>query len=413
MSALSTQDPALFAMISAEEAYQKSTIRLIASENYSSKAVLEASGSVFANKYSEGYAGARYYQGQVNCDAVELLAIERAKKLFGAEHVNVQPYSGSPANLAVYFAFCQPGDTILGLNLSHGGHLTHGNKASLTGKWLKGVHYSLDEKTGLINYDEVRSLALEHKPKLLIAGHSAYPRQLDFARFRAIADECGALLFVDMAHISGLVAGGAHPSPIPYADVVTTTTHKTLRGPRGAMILCKEVHAKAIDKAVFPGLQGGPHNATTAALAVALKEALDPSFRTYAANVVANAKTLAAALTKRGFNLISGGTDNHLMLIDLNSKGVSGKIAATALEKAGIVLNYNTVPGETRKASDPSGIRLGTPAVTSRGFGAPEMEKIATWIDRALKAAEDEAELGKINDEVAALCAKFPVPGLD
>ncbi len=413
MSALSTQDPALFAMIRAEEAYQKSTIRLIASENYASKAVLEASGSVFANKYSEGYAGARYYQGQVNCDAVELLAIERAKKLFGAEHVNVQPYSGSPANLAVYFAFCQPGDTILGLNLSHGGHLTHGSKASLTGKWLKGVHYSLDEKTGLINYDEVRSLALEHKPKLLIAGHSAYPRQLDFARFRAIADECGALLFVDMAHISGLVAGGAHPSPIPYADVVTTTTHKTLRGPRGAMILCKEVHAKAIDKAVFPGLQGGPHNATTAALAVALKEALEPSFRTYAANVVANAKTLAAALTKRGFNLISGGTDNHLMLIDLNNKGVSGKIAATALEKAGIVLNYNTVPGETRKASDPSGIRLGTPAVTSRGFGAPEMEKIATWIDRALKAAEDEAELGKINAEVAALCAKFPVPGLD
>jgi len=413
MSALSTQDPDLYSMIRAEEAYQKSTIRLIASENYASKAVLEASGSVFANKYSEGYAGARYYQGQVNCDAVELLAIERAKKLFGAEHVNVQPYSGSPANLAVYFAFCQPGDTILGLNLSHGGHLTHGNKASLTGKWLKGVHYSLDEKTGLINYDEVRSLALEHKPKLLIAGHSAYPRQLDFARFRAIADECGALLFVDMAHISGLVAGGAHPSPIPYADVVTTTTHKTLRGPRGAMILCKEVHAKAIDKAVFPGLQGGPHNATTAALAVALKEALDPSFRTYAANVVANAKTLAAALTKRGFNLISGGTDNHLMLIDLNSKGVSGKIAATALEKAGIVLNYNTVPGETRKASDPSGIRLGTPAVTSRGFGAPEMEKIATWIDRALKAAEDEAELGKINGEVAALCAKFPVPGLD
>ena len=413
MSALSTQDPALFAMIRAEEAYQKSTIRLIASENYASKAVLEASGSVFANKYSEGYAGARYYQGQVNCDAVELLAIERAKKLFGAEHVNVQPYSGSPANLAVYFAFCQPGDTILGLNLSHGGHLTHGSKASLTGTWLKGVHYSLDEKTGLINYDEVRSLALEHKPKLLIAGHSAYPRQLDFARFRAIADECGALLFVDMAHISGLVAGGAHPSPIPYADVVTTTTHKTLRGPRGAMILCKEVHAKAIDKAVFPGLQGGPHNATTAALAVALKEALEPSFRTYAANVVANAKTLAAALTKRGFNLISGGTDNHLMLIDLNNKGVSGKIAATALEKAGIVLNYNTVPGETRKASDPSGIRLGTPAVTSRGFGAPEMEKIATWIDRALKAAEDEAELGKINAEVAALCAKFPVPGLD
>ena len=410
MSALSTQDPALFAMISAEEAYQKSTIRLIASENYSSKAVLEASGSVFANKYSEGYAGARYYQGQVNCDAVELLAIERAKKLFGAEHVNVQPYSGSPANLAVYFAFCQPGDTILGLNLSHGGHLTHGSKASLTGKWLKGVHYSLDEKTGLINYDEVRSLALEHKPKLLIAGHSAYPRQLDFARFRAIADECGALLFVDMAHISGLVAGGAHPSPIPYADVVTTTTHKTLRGPRGAMILCKEVHAKAIDKAVFPGLQGGPHNATTAALAVALKEALEPSFRTYAANVVANAKTLAAALTKRGFNLISGGTDNHLMLIDLNNKSVSGKIAATALEKAGIVLNYNTVPGETRKASDPSGIRLGTPAVTSRGFGALEMEQIATLDRPRAEGGRGRSRIGKNQRRSGGLVHQVPRP---
>ncbi|MEI8095636.1 MAG: serine hydroxymethyltransferase [Spirochaetales bacterium] len=412
-SALSTQDPALYGMIRAEEAYQKSTIRLIASENYVSKAVLEASGSVFANKYSEGYPGARYYQGQINCDAVERLAIERAKKLFGAEHVNVQPYSGSPANLAVYFAFCQPGDTILGLNLSHGGHLTHGSKVSLTGKWLNAVHYSLDEKTGLINYDEVRKLALEHKPKVLIAGHSAYPRQLDFARFRAIADECGAILFVDMAHIAGLVAGGAHPSPIPYADVVTTTTHKTLRGPRGAMILCKEVHAKAIDKAVFPGLQGGPHNATTAAIATALREALDPSFKTYAANVVANAKVLAAALTKRGFDLISGGTDNHLMLINLTNKGVSGKLAAVALEKAGIVLNYNTVPGETRKASDPSGIRLGTPSVTSRGFGPAEMEKLAVWMDRALQAGDDEAELAKINAEVAALCAQFPVPGLD
>ena len=412
-SALSTQDPALYGMIRAEEAYQKSTIRLIASENYVSKAVLEASGSVFANKYSEGYPGARYYQGQINCDAVERLAIERAKKLFGAEHVNVQPYSGSPANLAVYFAFCQPGDTILGLNLSHGGHLTHGSKVSLTGKWLNAVHYSLDEKTGLINYDEVRKLALEHKPKVLIAGHSAYPRQLDFARFRAIADECGAILFVDMAHIAGLVAGGAHPSPIPYADVVTTTTHKTLRGPRGAMILCKEVHAKAIDKAVFPGLQGGPHNATTAAIATALREALDPSFKTYAANVVANAKVLAAALTKRGFDLISGGTDNHLMLINLTNKGVSGNLAAVAHEKAGIVLNYNTVPGETRKASDPSGIRLGTPSVTSRGFGPAEMEKLAVWMDRALQAGDDEAELAKINAEVAALCAQFPVPGLD
>jgi glycine hydroxymethyltransferase len=413
MSALSHQDPELLAMIRAEEAYQKATIRLIASENYVSKAVLEASGSVFANKYSEGYPGARYYQGQVNCDDVERLAIERAKKLFGAEHVNVQPYSGSPANLAVYFAFCQPGDTILGLNLSHGGHLTHGSKVSITGKWLNAVHYSLNPQTGLLDYDEIRRLALEHKPKVLVAGHSAYPRQLDFAKFRAIADECGAILFVDMAHFAGLVAGGAHPSPVPFADVVTTTTHKTLRGPRGAMILCKEKHAKAIDKAVFPGLQGGPHNATTAAIATALKEALDPSFKTYAANVVKNAQVLAAALVKRGFHLVSGGTDNHLMLIDLANKDVSGKVAAVALEKAGIVLNYNTVPGETRKASDPSGIRLGTPSVTSRGFGPAEMEKIADWIDRAVRAPADEAALAKINAEVSALCSTFPVPGLD
>jgi glycine hydroxymethyltransferase len=413
MSALSHQDPELLSMIRAEEAYQKATIRLIASENYVSKAVLEASGSVFANKYSEGYPGARYYQGQVNCDDVERLAIERAKKLFGAEHVNVQPYSGSPANLAVYFAFCQPGDTILGLNLSHGGHLTHGSKVSITGKWLNAVHYSLNPQTGLLDYDEIRRLALEHKPKVLVAGHSAYPRQLDFAKFRAIADECGAILFVDMAHFAGLVAGGAHPSPVPFADVVTTTTHKTLRGPRGAMILCKEKHAKAIDKAVFPGLQGGPHNATTAAIATALKEALDPSFKTYAANVVKNAQVLAAALVKRGFHLVSGGTDNHLMLIDLANKDVSGKVAAVALEKAGIVLNYNTVPGETRKASDPSGIRLGTPSVTSRGFGPAEMEKIADWIDRAVRAPADEAALAKINAEVSALCSTFPVPGLD
>jgi len=413
MSALSTQDPDLYKMVQAEEAYQKSTIRLIASENYVSKAVLEASGTVFANKYSEGYPGARYYQGQVNCDTVELLAIERAKKLFGAEHVNVQPYSGSPANLAVYFAFCQPGDTILGLNLSHGGHLTHGSKVSLTGKWLNAVHYSLNAETGLLDYDEIRKLALEHKPKVLVAGHSAYPRQLDFAKFRAIADECGAILFVDMAHFAGLVAGGAHPNPVPYADVVTTTTHKTLRGPRGAMILCKEKHAKAIDKAVFPGLQGGPHNATTAAIATALREALLPEFKTYAANVVKNAQVLAAALVKRGFHLVSGGTDNHLMLVDLSNKNVTGKVAAVALEKAGVVLNYNTVPGETRKASDPSGIRLGTPSVTSRGFGPAEMEKIAEWMDRAVKAVNDDAALAKINAEVTALCAQFPVPGLD
>ncbi len=413
MDALKKHDSAVFDLIRSEQSYQKSTIRLIASENYTSQAVLEACGSVFQNKYSEGYPGARYYQGQINCDALETLAIERARQVFGAEHVNVQPYSGSPANLAVYLAFAKPGDTILGLNLSHGGHLTHGSKASITGKWFNAVHYNLDPETGLINYDEVRRLAQEHKPRLLIAGHSAYPRQLDFARFRSIADECGAILLVDMAHFAGLVAGGVHDNPVPYADVVTTTTHKTLRGPRGAMILCKEIHAKAIDKAVFPGLQGGPHNSTTAGIAVALGEALQPAFREYARQTVENARTLATELSGYGFNLVSGGTDNHLLLIDLTNKQVSGKETALALEKAGIVLNYNTVPGETRKASDPSGIRLGTPSVTSRGFGTGEMKKIAAWMQEALENREDESHLIKISREIADFCRNFPVPGVD
>jgi len=413
MNVLEKNDPEIFQLIKSEESYQKSTIRLIASENYTSKAVLEACGTVFQNKYSEGYPGARYYQGQVNCDGLERVAIARAKALFGAEHANVQPYSGSPANLAIYLAFAKPGDTVLGLNLSHGGHLTHGSKASITGKWFNAVHYSLNPKTGLIDYDEIRSLALQHKPKLLIAGHSAYPRILDFAKFRSIADECGAILFVDMAHFAGLVAGGVHPNPVPYADVVTTTTHKTLRGPRGALILCKEQHAKAIDKAVFPGLQGGPHNATTAGIAVALGEALKPSFKDYAHKVVENAKCLASELVSHGFNLVSGGTDNHLMLIDLSNKSVTGKVAAVALEKAGIVLNYNTVLGETRKASDPSGIRLGTPSVTSRGFGIAEMKKIAFWMNEAINNVNDDAVLSKIGSEVAELCNGFPVPGIE
>ncbi|MFA6505041.1 MAG: serine hydroxymethyltransferase [Treponemataceae bacterium] len=413
MSALDQNDPEIYKLVKAEEAYQRATIRMIASENYTSKAVLEACGTVFQNKYSEGYPGARFYQGQVNCDKIELIAIERAKKLFGAEHANVQPYSGSPANLAVYLAFCKPGDTVLGLNLSHGGHLTHGSKASATGKWFNAVHYSLNPATELLDYDEIRRLALEHKPKLLIAGHSAYPRQLDFAKFRAIADEAGCILFVDMAHFAGLVAGGVHSNPVPFADVVTTTTHKTLRGPRGAIILCKEIHAKAIDKAVFPGLQGGPHNATTAGIAVALGEALKPEFTVYAKAIVENAKVLAAELTKKSFKLVTGGTDNHLILIDMMSKGVPGKPAAVALEKAGIVLNYNTVPGETRKPSDPSGIRLGTPSITSRGFGVAEMKLIANWMDAAVSHYEDDAFLNGIAKEVTALCAKFPVPGID
>lgn len=413
MNALQKNDPEIFQLVKAEEAYQKSTIRLIASENYTSRAVLDACGTVFQNKYSEGYPGARFYQGQANCDGIERLAIERAMKVFGAEHANVQPYSGSPANLAIYLAFAKPGDTILGLNLSHGGHLTHGSKASVTGKWFNAVHYSLNPDTGLLDYDEIRRLAMEHKPKLLIAGHSAYPRQLDFAKFRAIADECGSILFVDMAHFAGLVAGGVHPNPVPFADVVTTTTHKTLRGPRGAMILCKAQHAKAIDKAVFPGLQGGPHNATTAGIAVALGEALTPAFKVYAQKTVENAKVLASELILHGFNLVSGGTDNHLMLIDLTNKNITGKNAAVAMENAGIVLNYNTVPGETRKASDPSGIRLGTPSVTSRGFGIAEMKKIAAWMDAAVLAVNDEAKLLSISSEVATFCADFPVPGIE
>jgi glycine hydroxymethyltransferase len=313
----------------------------------------------------------------------------------------------------VYLAFAKPGDTILGLNLSHGGHLTHGSKASVTGKWFNAVHYNLNPDTGLLDYDEIRRLALEHRPKLLIAGHSAYPRQLDFAKFREIADESGAILFVDMAHFAGLVAGGAHPNPVPLADVVTTTTHKTLRGPRGAMILCKEVHAKAIDKAVFPGLQGGPHNSTTGGIAVALKEAATPAFKEYAHAVVANAKALAAELSAKGFKLVSGGTDNHLILIDLTNKGITGKEMAIALEAAGIVLNYNTVPGETRPAFDPSGIRLGTPSVTSRGFGVGEMKRIAEWMDSVASDAKNTEKLASIARDVAALCSGFPVPGID
>ncbi|MBN1961728.1 MAG: serine hydroxymethyltransferase [Deltaproteobacteria bacterium] len=409
---LKLSDPEVFALIKAEELYQSDTIRLIASENYVSKAVLEASGSVFANKYSEGYAGARFYQGQKNIDGIEELAIERAKALFGAEHANVQPYSGSPANLAVYLAFLKPGDTILGLDLSHGGHLTHGSKASISGKYFNAVHYKLSPDTGLIDYDEIRRLALEHSPKILIAGHSAYPRQLDFARFREIANEAKCLLLVDMSHFAGLVAGGVHSNPVPYADVVTTTTHKTLRGPRGAMILCKQEHAKAINRAVFPGVQGGPHNQTTAAIAVALKEAQSPEFAVYAKHVVENAKVLAQELIILGYQLATGGTDNHLLLVDLRNKDVGGKPAAIAMERAGLVLNYNTVPGETRKPSDPSGLRIGTPSVTSRGFGASEMKQIAAWLDEALQHREDEAALDRIAAEVKNLCSHFSVPGI-
>ena len=413
MHTLQQQDPDIFSLIQQEEFRQKDKIRLIASENYVSKAVMEATGSVLTNKYSEGYPGKRYYEGQQFIDQVESLAIERAKALFGAEHVNVQPYSGSPANLAVYLAFLSPGDTILGMALPHGGHLTHGAKVSISGKYFVAESYSLDEQTGLLNYETIREKAMACKPKILIAGHSAYPRVLDFVKFREIADACGALLLVDMAHFSGLVAGGAHPSPFPYADIVTTTTHKSLRGPRGAMIMCKEAHAAAIDKAVFPGLQGGPHNNTTAAIAVALKEASTDAFKSYAAQIVKNAKALADTLISKGFNLVTGGTDNHLMLIDLTNKDVTGKIAAKALDAAGIVLNYNAVPYDKRKPFDPSGIRLGSAAVTSRGFKEEQMVQIGLWINAIVSDPTNTALQQETAAAIKELCARFPAPGLE
>lgn len=410
MNPLLTADPQVAALIEDEFVRQRDKIRLIASENYVSTAVMAATGSVLTNKYSEGYSRKRYYEGQQVIDQVEELAIERAKEVFGAEHVNVQPYSGSPANMAVYLAFLKPGDTILGMALPHGGHLTHGSKVSISGKYFNAVSYELDQTTGLLNYDEIERLAKEHQPKILVAGHSAYPRQLDFKRFREIADSVGAILMVDMAHFAGLVAGGVHPNPVPYADVVTTTTHKTLRGPRGGMILCKAEHAAKIDKAVFPGAQGGPHNHTTAALAVALKEAASDDFKQYAAQVVKNADRLAVMLKAKGFDLVTDGSDNHLLLVDLRSKGVTGKQAAQALDKAGLVLNYNSVPNDDRKPFDPSGIRLGTAAVTSRGMTETEMEQIAKWIDQVVLHYNDEAYLYNIAVEVARYLERFPVP---
>jgi glycine hydroxymethyltransferase len=409
---LSERDPEIFGLIRDEEALEGRTLRLIPSENYVSRAVLEASGSILTNKYSEGYPTKRYYEGQQVIDKVEQLAQLRLKELFGAEHVNVQPYSGSPANLAAYLAFCQPGDPIMGLGLPFGGHLTHGWNVSITGRYFKSIPYGVSPKDHRIDLDEVRRLAKEHKPKIIWCGTSAYPRTLDFPAFRAIADEVGAKLCADIAHIAGLVAGGSHPSPFGIADVVTSTTHKTLRGPRGGVIFCKQEYAKDIDRAVFPGLQGGPHNHTTAAIAVAAKEAATPEFKTYAANVVANAKALADGLKARGFSLVTGGTDNHLVLIDLTSKNVPGKVAAKALDRAGICANYNAVPFDPRKPFDPSGLRVGTPAITSRGMGTAEMARLAAWMDDVVKAPEDEAVIGRIAGEVAELCKSFPAPGL-
>ena len=410
--ALRGTDPEIARLIAAEEQREHDKIRLIPSENYVSHAVLAATGSVLTNKYSEGYAGKRYYEGQQLIDPIETLAIDRAKALFGAEHANVQPYSGSPCNLAVYLAFAKPGDTIMGMGLPSGGHLTHGWNVSVTGKWFRSVQYGVRRDTGRIDYDEVRDLARKERPKIIWAGGTAVPRIIDFEFFGEVAREVGAIFAADVAHIAGLIAGGAHPSPVPVADVVTTTTHKTLRGPRGAMFVSKAEHAQALDKAVFPGLQGGPHNHTTAAIAVALHEAAKPEFKDYAHQIVANAKALAAALSDRGFDLVSGGTDNHLILIDLTNKGVPGKPAAKALDRAGIELNYNSVPFDPRKPFDPSGMRIGTPAVTSRGMREPEMAQIAAWIDKVVAAPDDDGLADQIAGEIREMCARFPAPGI-
>jgi glycine hydroxymethyltransferase len=408
---LKASDPETYELCRAEERRQEEKIRLIPSENYVSKAVLEASSSVFTNKYSEGYPGKRYYEGQQNVDPLEELAITRAKSLFGAAHANVQPYSGSPANLAVYLAFLKPGDKVMGLALPMGGHLTHGWNVSITGRYFGSVQYGVRKDTGRIDYDEVRDLARRERPQLIWAGGTAYSRLWDFEAMASIASEVGARFAADIAHIAGLIAGGVHPSPVPYADVVTTTTHKTLRGPRGGMILTKAEHATAIDRAVFPGLQGGPHVHNTAALAVALREAAQPAFRDYARLVVANARVIAEELVSRGYQVVSGGTDNHLVLVDLTNKNVSGKVAARALDKAGIELNYNSVPYDTRKPFDPSGIRLGSPSVSSRGMGEPEMRQIAIWMDRVITdPTDDNAE--KVLGEVRELTRKFPAPGI-
>src|SRR3954470_19193612 len=386
-SALARTDPAVARLVEDEARRQHDSIRLIASENYASRAVIEATGTVLTNKYSEGYPGRRYYEGQRYVDQIEELAIERARQVFGVDHANVQPYSGSVANLAVYLAFAAPGDTIMGMGLPMGGHLTHGHAVSVTGKWFRAVHYGVGAETGRIDFDEVARVAREEKPKLIFCGGTAVPRTIEFDRFAEITAEVGATLAADIAHIAGLVAGGAHPSPVGHAPVISTTTHKTLRGPRGAMVMCDEEHAAALDRAVLPGLQGGPHDNTTAAIAVTLHEAAQPSCGGYAAAIVANAKALGAALASRGFDLVSGGTDNHLLLVDLTSKGVGGRAAAEALDRAGIVCNRNAIPFAPRKPMDPSGIRLGTPAVTTRGLGVSHMDALAAWIDAGVDAA--------------------------
>lgn len=407
MSYLSEQDQQVFEVIQNELKRQRTKIELIASENFVSEAVMEAQGSVLTNKYAEGYPGKRYYGGCEHVDVVEDLARNRAKEIFGAEYVNVQPHSGAQANMAVYFTVLEPGDTVLGMNLSHGGHLTHGSHVNFSGILYNFVEYGVDEVTNRIDYNDVREKALANKPKLIVAGASAYPRAIDFKKFREIADEVGALLMVDMAHIAGLVATGLHESPIPYADFVTTTTHKTLRGPRGGMILCKEEYGKQIDKTIFPGVQGGPLMHVIAAKAVALGEALQDSFKEYATNIVKNANRLATALKNEGFRLVSDGTDNHLVLVDVSTMNLTGKVAEHVLDEIGITVNKNAIPFDKEKPFVTSGIRIGTAAVTSRGFNEEDMEEIASIIGLALRNPEDEAVLAEASQRVIALSGKY------
>jgi glycine hydroxymethyltransferase len=409
MSILAKSDPVVAEAIGLELSRQQNTIELIASENFVSPAVLEAQGSVLTNKYAEGYPGHRYYGGCECVDVVETLAIERAKALFGAEHANVQAHSGAQANTAVYFAFLQPGDVILGMNLSHGGHLTHGSPVNISGKFFQIAAYGVDPETQRIDYDQVRKLAMEHKPKMIVAGASAYPRIIDFAAMADIAKTAGAMLMVDMAHIAGLVAAGLHPSPVPYADIVTTTTHKTLRGPRGGLILCRAEYAKAIDKAIFPGIQGGPLMHVIAAKAVALQEAMSPQFNQYQKQILLNAQALSHKLTQEGFQLVSGGTDNHLMLVDLRKQKLTGKVAEKLLDEIGITVNKNTIPFDPESPFVTSGVRIGTPAATTRGLKEEDMVTIGHIIALVLTQPEAEAVRVQAREMVAALCRKYPL----
>jgi glycine hydroxymethyltransferase len=410
MNILQQQDPDVYAAIAAEEHRQQDGLEMIASENYTSPAVMQAVGSVLTNKYAEGYPGRRYYGGCEHVDVVENLARDRAKQLFGAEHANVQPHSGSQANQAVYVTLLQPGDTVLGLDLAHGGHLTHGMKLNLSGKLYNFINYGVTKDTHRIDFDQVARLAREHKPKLIVAGASAYPREIPHEKFAEIAREIGAKLFVDMAHYAGLVAAGLHNNPVPVADFVTTTTHKTLRGPRAGLVLCRSQYAKDLDRSVFPGLQGGPLMHVIAGKAVCFREALQPEFQAYGRAIIANAKALAEVLLSGGLSLVSGGTDNHLMLVDVTTLGIGGKLATESLEKCGITVNMNMIPFDARKPMDPSGVRIGTPALTTRGMGVDEMRQIGRWILAALKSPNDADAHARIRSEVSSLCEQFPVP---